>query len=255
MNLQNQVAIITGAAGGIGAASAIKLASYGAHVVLVDLLDCNDTERKIHQLHKGVEVLQKAGDIRNAMFVKEVVKEAADKFNEIHILVNNAGTCARVDLEEITEEAWDRDLSTNLKATFFFMQAVIYPYMKQQQYGRIVNISSISGMNGGHTSSFSPDSKKGRSGPAYAASKGGVIALTKWVAKEVGDLGITCNSVAPGATETGITAGVSYSLDNQVIKRMGQPEDIAEAVLYFASPGSGYTTGQVLKVCGGGSIG
>jgi 3-oxoacyl-[acyl-carrier protein] reductase len=135
------------------------------------------------------------------------------------------------------------------------MQAVIYPYMKKQQYGRIVNISSISGMNGGHTSSFSPESKKGRSGPAYAASKGGVIALTKWVAKEVGDLGITCNSVAPGATETGITSGINYSLDNQVIKRMGQPEDIAEAVLYFASQGSGYTTGQVLKVCGGGSIG
>jgi 3-oxoacyl-[acyl-carrier protein] reductase len=255
MNLQNQVAIITGAAGGIGAASAIKLAQQGAHVVLVDLLNSDKTEKRIHELENGVEVFQKSGDIRDASFVKEVVKDTADRFKEIHILVNNAGTCGRIDLEDMTEEIWDRDLNTNLKASFFFMQAVIYPYMKKQQYGRIVNISSISGMNGGHTSSFSPDSKKGRSGPAYAASKGGVIALTKWVAKEVGDLGITCNSVAPGATETGITTGINYSLDNQVIKRMGQPEDIAEAVLYFSSPGSGYTTGQVLKVCGGGSIG
>jgi 3-oxoacyl-[acyl-carrier protein] reductase len=255
MKLKNQVAIVTGAAGGIGGASAVKLAEQGANVVLVDLLPCVETEKKIQELGTDVHVLQKTGDIRDVSFVKEVVKDAANTFNEIHILVNNAGTCARIDLEEMTEEMWDRDLDTNLKATYFFMQAVIYPYMKKQQYGRIVNISSISGMNGGHTSSFSPDSKKGRSGPAYAASKGGVIALTKWVAKEVGELGICCNSVAPGATETGITKGLNYSLDNQVIKRIGEPDDIAEAVVYFASPGAGYTTGQVLKVCGGGSIG
>ena len=99
------------------------------------------------------------------------------------------------------------------------------------------------------------DSKNARSGPAYAASKGAIIALTKWAAKELGTDGITCNSVAPGATETGITKGVPYDLSQQAIKRMGTPADIAEAVLYFALPESGYTTGQVLKVDGGNSFG
>lgn len=127
--------------------------------------------------------------------------------------------------------------------------------MKEQQYGRIVNISSISGIMGGAVSGFEPGSTKGRSGPAYAASKGGVIAFTKWIAKEVGHLGIVCNSVAPGAVESALTKGLAYNLDTQVIKRMGTPEDIAEAVLYFASKEASYTTGQVLKVCGGAAIG
>lgn len=255
MRVHGDVAIITGSSRGIGAGCAKVLAREGAHVVLIDLLSCEEITREINQINPAIKVLAFQADIRSRETIQNIVKEVYDEFGRIDILVNNAGTCSRLDLEEMTEEMWDRDLDTNLKATFFLTQAVIYPYMKNQRYGRIVNISSISGLIGGHISSFEPGSTKGRSGPAYAASKGGVIAFTKWVAKEVGPLGIVCNSVAPGAVETDITKGMAYHLDRQVIKRMGTPEDIAEAVLYFASKEAGYTTGQVLKVCGGAAIG
>lgn len=255
MRVENHVAIVTGAARGIGAACAKTLAREGAHVVLVDLLGCEETRSEIAQINPNVKSVSVEVDIRDQKAIQKLVAEVHQEFGRIDILVNNAGTASRLDLEEMTEEMWDRDLDTNLKATFFLTQAVIYPYMKERGYGRIVNISSISGLVGGHVSSFEPGSTKGRSGPGYAASKGGVIAFTKWVAKEVGPLGIVCNSVAPGAVETAITRGMAYDLNCQVVKRMGQPEDIAEAVLYFASKEAGYTTGQVLKVCGGAAIG
>jgi 3-oxoacyl-[acyl-carrier protein] reductase len=242
------VAIITGAASGIGQEVAVQLAKEGAKVVLVDLNTCENTVQK---LNEG-EYLECLGDIRDPDFVKAVINRTIENYGEIHILVNNAGTCGRLDLEDMTIETWDRDLDTNLKATFLFSQAVVYPHMKEAQYGRIVNISSISGINGGVVSG---EEKNGRSGPGYAASKGGVIAFTKWVAKELGKYGITCNSVAPGATATAITAGVAYDTSSQVIDRMGQPSDIANAVLYFASREASYTTSQVLKVDGGLSIG
>ncbi|MDI2589743.1 SDR family oxidoreductase [Psychrobacillus sp. NEAU-3TGS] len=255
MRIHDQVAIVTGASRGIGAACAKTLAREGAHVVLVDLLPSEETKQEIAQINPNVKTLSFEVDIRNKEAIQDLVKQTHEEFGRIDILVNNAGTASRLDLEEMTEEMWDRDIETNLKATFFLTQAVIYPYMKEQQYGRVVNISSISGIIGGHLSGFEPGSTKGRSGPAYAASKGGVIAFTKWVAKEVGSLGIAVNSVAPGGVETAITKGMAYNVDNQSIKRMGTTEEIAEAVLYFASKESAYTTGQVLKVCGGAAIG
>lgn len=248
MKFSKEVAIITGAASGIGQAVAIQLANEGANVVLVDLNSC---EKTIAQLGNSV-YLECLGDIRDQDFVQATVARTIEKFGEIHILVNNAGTCSRLDLEDMTVEMWDRDLDTNLKATFLFSQACVYPHMRDANYGRIINISSISGINGGVVSG---GEKNGRSGPAYSASKGGVIALTKWIAKEVGKYGITCNSVAPGAVATGITAGVPYDTSGQVIDRMGTPDDIAEAVLYFASKTASYSTSQVLKVDGGYSIG
>lgn len=248
MKFNEEVAIITGAASGIGQEVAVQLSKEGARVVLVDLNSCEKTIG----LLEGAEYVECLGDIRDPEFVKAVVNRTIEKFGEIHVLVNNAGTCSRLDLEDMTLEMWDRDLDTNLKATFLFTQAVVFPHMRNAKYGRIVNISSISGINGGV---ISGEEKNGRSGPAYSASKGGVIALTKWVAKELGKYGITCNSVAPGATATGITAGVAYDTSSQVIDRMGQPTDIANAVLYFASKEASYTTSQVLKVDGGYSIG
>ncbi|KAB2331053.1 SDR family NAD(P)-dependent oxidoreductase [Bacillus mesophilum] len=255
MKVKDCVAIVTGASRGIGASCAKVLAREGAHVVLVDLMSSEETKAEIYELYRAVQVFSYEVDIRDQSAIQNLVKDVHEKLGRIDILVNNAGTCSRLDLEEMTEEMWDRDMDTNLKATFFLTQAVIYPYMKEQQYGRIVNISSISGLVGGHISSFEPGSTKGRSGPGYAASKGGVIAFTKWVAKEVGPLGIVCNSIAPGAVETAITKGMAYNLDSQVVKRMGTPDDIGEAVLYLASKEAGYTTGQVLKVCGGAAIG
>lgn len=253
MRVNGQTAIITGAASGIGAESAVYLAREGANIVLVDLNSCVKTIDSIREQNPNAKVLECLGDIRDPEFVKASVARASDTFGELHILVNNAGTCGRLGIDTMTLDVWDRDMDTNVKAAFLFIQAVVYPHMMDQKYGRIVNISSISGMNGGVVSG--QDDSSGRSGPAYSASKGAVIALTKWVAKELGGHGITCNSVAPGATATGITAGVAYDLSQQVVKRMGTPGDIAEAVLYFASPKSSYTTGQVLKVDGGNSFG
>ncbi|MDZ5471353.1 SDR family oxidoreductase [Bacillus sp. 31A1R] len=255
MRLKDQVAIITGASRGIGAGCAKTLAREGANVVLVDLLSSDETIKEIFAINPEVKTLSFEVDIRDAKAIKKLVDETYEEFGRIDILVNNAGTCSRLDLEEMTEEMWDRDMDTNLKATFFLTQACIYPYMKDQQYGRIVNISSVSGLVGGLVSGFEPGSMKGRSGPGYAASKGGVIAFSKWVAKEVGPLGITCNSVAPGAVLSAITQDVAYNLDGQAVKRMGTAEDIGEAVLYLASKEASYTTGQVLKVCGGAAIG
>lgn len=249
MGCKGDVAIVTGAASGIGQAVAVNLSKQGVHVVLVDLNTCEKTI----ELLEGGSYLECLGDIRDEEFVKATVKRTVEKFGEVHILVNNAGTCSRKNIETMTADDWSRDIDTNLKATFLFTQACVYPHMKEAEYGRIINISSISGINGGVISGQEDGS--GRSGPAYSASKGGVIALTKWVAKELGPFGITCNSVAPGAVETAITAGVSYNTDNQAVKRIGVPHDIAEAVSYFASRESSYTTAQVLKVDGGNAIG
>lgn len=248
MKFKDEVAIVTGAASGIGQEVAIQLAKQGAKVILVDLNTCEKTIGKLND----ADYLECIGDIRDPDFVKAVINRTIENYGEIHILVNNAGTCSRLDLEDMTIESWNRDLDTNLKATFLFTQAVVYPHMKEAEYGRIVNISSVSGINGGV---MSGEEKNGRSGPGYSASKGGVIALTKWVAKELGKYGITCNSVAPGATATAITAGVAYDTSSQVIDRMGLPSDIASAVLFFVSKDASYTTSQVLKVDGGLSIG
>ncbi|WP_144509612.1 SDR family NAD(P)-dependent oxidoreductase [Bacillus sp. FJAT-22090] len=253
MRVNGQTAIITGAASGIGAESAVYLAREGANIVLVDLNSCAKTIDRIRSINADSQVLECLGDIRDEEFVKAAVARASDTFGELHILVNNAGTAGRLGIEDMTVDIWNRDLDTNVKASFLFIRAVVHPHMMEQKYGRIVNISSISGINGGASSGDGDGTR--RSGPAYAASKGAVIALTKWVAKELGAHGITCNSVAPGATATGITSGVPYDFSRQTIKRMGTPEDIAEAVLYFASPESSYTTGQVLQVDGGYNFG
>jgi 3-oxoacyl-[acyl-carrier protein] reductase len=251
--LKNKAALVTGSSRGIGAASAKALARLGANIVLVDVLECEETKHEILEESPNVEVLTLNVDVKDRAQVEDAVQQTVDKFGSIDVVVNNAGTCSRFSLEEMTDELWDRDLNTNLNGTFLFTQAAIYPHMKKQGEGKIINISSISGMMGGALSFKENGERAGRSGPAYAASKGGIIAFTKWVAKEVGEFGINCNSIAPGPVQTEITKGMNYPLEAQSIKRPGDPDDIAEAVAYLAS--AGYVTGEVLKVCGGTAIG
>lgn len=252
-DFKGKVSVVTGAAGGIGQAIAIELASRGSDVLIIDVIDGAETVAAIAEKTGGaVRARSEIVDIRDRNAVRACLDGMVAEWGSLDVLVNNAGTAGRLTLEEMTDEMWDRDIETNLKGTFILTQAAVYPHMKNAGSGAIVNVSSISGIIGGTMSGG--DGAK-RTGPAYAASKGGVIAFTKWAAKEVGPLGITCNTVAPGPVETAMTKGVPYPVDAQPIKRIGQPEDIATAVAFLASSGATYITGETLKVCGGTAIG
>lgn len=251
-DLLGSSALVTGAGRGIGLAIAQRLAEDGANVCIVDVVDASEEARNIKAAGVPGQITSAVADVRERKQVDRCVAKAVNDFGSLDILVNNAGTCGRINLENMDDETWERDIATNLRGTFLFTQAAIYPHMKTQGHGRVISISSISGIMGGP---FASGDSGGRSGPAYAASKGAVIAFTKWVAKEVGELGITANTVAPGPIATPMTENMEYAFDGQAIKRMGDPEDIASAVSYLASPRAGFVTGETLKVCGGSAIG
>ncbi len=250
IDLTGRVAIVTGAARGIGRAIASALAREGADVVAADLLSVDETVSDVRG--RGRRTLAAACDVTKSADVAKVVKSCLDEFGKIDILVNNAGVLTRSGLEETTEEIWYRDVDVVMTGAYRMTQAV-YPSMKERGYGKIVNISSVSGKIGGAVSRASDgaDSLSGRSGPAYAAAKGGVLAFTNWVAKDGGRYGIYCNAVCPGGTDTEMTRGFDYGVETLPIARLGKPEDIAEAVVFLASQASNYITGQALNVDGG----
>ena len=254
IDLRGQAALVTGGARGIGRASALALARAGADVAVADLLSTTDVEAAIAAA--GRRALGVTLDVTDADGVRAAVQRVVAAFGRLDVLVTAAGIVHRDTLEETTAAVWRQVVEIVLTGTFHAIQAVV-PVMRAQGSGKIVTISSISGIIGGAVSraADAPDVRRGRSGPAYAAAKGGVIGLTRWVAKDVGQEGIYVNSVAPGAVDTEMTRGYAYAADGLPIPRMGQPEDVAEAVLFLASPASNYITGQVLHVDGGWVIG
>ena len=248
MHLKDKVAVVTGAGSGIGESVTLRLSREGAKLAVLDI-NGDAGERVAAEVRsRGCEALALETDVSNKDNVQAAIREVATRFGTVHILVNNAGVVMKSPAEEMAEDTWNRVLNVNLKGCFLCSQAVI-PHMKQQQYGRIVNISSISAVRP------RPD------GVNYASSKLGVIGLTKAMATELGPLGITVNAIAPGLIDTPMSRGnrpkdyQKSMIEETPVRRIGVPDDIASAVLFFVSDEASYITGQHLFVCGGRSIG
>ncbi len=241
--LDGKIALVTGAARGIGQAIADQLAAAGSDVALCDLQTEWLAETAALVTAAGRRALCYAVDVSNAEAVQSAVNAVEKDFGRIDILVNNAGVTKDNFLVRMTEQDWDQVLDINLKGTFLFTKAVCRSMMKQRS-GAIVNVASIIGLigNAGQCN--------------YAASKAGVIALTKSTAKELASRGIRVNAVAPGFIKTKMTDKLSEDIRKKMLEaiplgRFGEPADVAQVVLFLASDAAAYVTGQVVTVCGG----
>lgn len=241
MQLENKVAFITGARRGIGRAIALKYAQNGADCVLVARTAPEELAEEIRGL--GRRALALAVDVSDAEAVESAIKGAVKEFGTIDILVNNAGVTDDGLLIRMKLDQWQRVIDVNLSGAFYATKAVARPMLKAEG-GRIINITSVIG-------------QMGNAGQAnYAASKAGLIGLTKSVAKELGSRGITVNAIAPGFINTDMTAELTEestaALLGQIpLGKLGEAEDVAELALFLASPGARYITGQTFNVDGG----
>lgn len=242
--LEGKVAIITGAARGIGKSIAIKFAQEGADIAFTDLV-YDDNAKAVEQelAAYGVKAKGYASNAAKYDDTERVVAEIMNDFGRIDILVNNAGITKDGLLMKMTEDQWDAVINVNLKSVFNFTKAV-QPVMLKQRSGSIINMSSVVGVSGnaGQTN--------------YSASKAGIIGFTKSFAKEVGSRNIRSNAIAPGFIITEMTHQLSEEVRNAwaekiPLKRGGTPEDVANVTLFLASDLSAYVNGQVINVCGG----
>ncbi len=243
LKLTGKVALVTGAAQGIGRAIALLLARNGADIVVSDinLEKAEETAKEVRAI--GPKAMAVKVDVANLSDVDRMVAGILEKLAKIDILVNNAGITRDKLILRMTEEDWDAVLGVNLKGTFNCTKAVVR-HMAKQRSGKIVNIASVVG-------------EMGNAGQAnYSASKAGVIGLTKTIAREYAQRGINVNAIAPGYIETPMTEALPEKAKEELKKlipmeRLGKPEDVAEAVLFLVSEESSYVTGQVLNVNGG----
>ncbi|WP_346702166.1 3-oxoacyl-[acyl-carrier-protein] reductase [Barnesiella sp. An22] len=242
--LEGKVAVITGAARGIGKAIALKFASEGADIAFTDLaIDENGkaTEQEIAAL--GVRAKGYASNAANFEEAHSVVAEIVKDFGRIDILVNNAGITRDGLMMRMTEQQWDMVINVNLKSAFNFIHAVT-PVMMKQKGGSIINMASVVGVSG----------NAGQCN--YSASKAGMIGLAKSIAKELGSRGVRANAIAPGFIITDMTAALSDEVKAEwakqiPLRRGGTPEDVANVATFLASDLSSYVTGQVIHCCGG----
>ncbi len=245
--LENKVAIVTGAARGIGAAIALKFAEHGAHVAFTYVTEGSETKAKSleEEIRKfGVNVKSYQSNAGNFSECETVVNDVIKEFGCIDVCVNNAGISKDNLLLRLTPEQWDEVMTTNLKSVFNMTKLAMRPMMKAKS-GSIINMSSIVGV-GGNAGQAS-----------YAASKAGIIGFTKSVAKELGSRNIRCNAIAPGFVETDMTHYLKEGnaaeefLKKIPLGRFGKAEEIANTTLFLASDMSSYITGQVISTCGG----
>lgn len=242
--LEGKNALVTGASRGIGKAIAQLFAAEGANVAITYIHNQNKAEAVVEELTvMGVQAKAYCCDASDYKATGELVTQVLADFGRIDMLVNNAGKTADTLMLRMTETQWDEVIATNLKSAFNTIHACA-PIMLKQRAGSIINLSSVVGLYG-------------NAGQAnYAASKAGIIGLTKSMAKELGSRGIRVNAIAPGFIETDMTAGLSDEMKDNTLKtialrRLGKPEDVARCALFLASELSSYITGQVLSCDGG----
>jgi len=248
MRLAGQVALVTGGSRGIGKAIVEAFAREGAKVAFVYNSSTEAAEALVKELELDQrEVWAIQADVKSKAAADQVVEQVLEKWERIDILVNNAGVIRDGLLATMSEDDWRTVIDTNLNSVYNFTQAVMRPMMSQR-HGRIINMSSVA-------------SEMGNQGQTnYAASKGGINGFTKCLAAEVGRRNITVNAIAPGFIETDMTEVVRNAAEADIkkatsLRRLGTPEDIANAAVFFAGPESSYVTGQVLEVDGGLTLG
>ncbi len=244
-NLQGKVALITGSASGMGKKTALRLAEKGAKIVINDIVP-EKVEQTVEEFRsKGFDVLGRVADICSGTAVEEMVKAAVDRFGSLDILVNNAGMERAGALRNLSEKDWDITLNVNLKGAFLCSQAV-HGYMVEKGWGRIVNIASRAWLGG--------------PGQApYSSAKAGLVGLTRTLALELGRKGVTANCIAPGLIHTPMWDELPEKnrlafLAKQPTGKIGEDNDIANAVLFFVDNDASFITGQVFYVCGGRSL-
>lgn len=248
MELEGKVSLVTGASRGIGRAIALKLASLGSSVavnyVAIEASNKADADNVVESVIRlGGEAMSVEADIRNGAAVKAMVEQVTDKWGKIDILVNNAGINRDTLLLRMSDDAWDDVINTNLRGAYLCTKFAVR-HMMRQEWGRIISISSVVGRVG----------NAGQSN--YAAAKGGIIAFTKSIAREMGSRNITANAVAPGFIVTEMTNKLPPERRESMLamiplQRLGQPEDVAELVGFLATEKAGYITGQVITIDGG----
>lgn len=240
MKLNGRLAVVTGAAQGIGFAIAKRLNAEGARVAILDI-QAEPAKAAAAQLEGCIGV---ACDVSSPESIDQALAAVVAEFGGIDILVNNAGILPSQRIEEVTEAIWDRTMAINLKSVFFMIQKAL-PFLKKSAYPRVINTSSLAGRMGGFETCL-----------AYSASKGGINALTMGFARQLAPFGINVNAVCPGTTETKITQAFSPEQMERLytripLRRLGKPEDHAAAVAFLASDDANFITGLLMDVNGG----
>ncbi len=244
MVLKDRVAIVTGAGRGVGAAVSRELSRQGARVAVCDI-ELALAEQVASEIGAGDGEAQAFGnDISRPAEADRLVEATLSRFGRVDIMVNNAAICPRISIDDMTEEGFDRIIDVNLKSVFFLSRAAGNA-MKTQRWGRIVNVSSIGGRTGGIFNAT-----------VYSASKAGVMSMTKAFARHFAPYNVTVNCVAPGSVNTRLMESLSEeslqaTIDGTVLKRLADPAEVAQVIVFLASDGASYVTGATLDVNGG----